>query len=87
VNSTLQRFGGAFGVAVATSVFTANGSLSSPAAFIAGFRPGLAVVAGLALLGGLAAMGVAQPPVPAIGSERGSSAGTDHPGGATAPAT
>jgi MFS family permease len=58
VNSTLQRFGGAFGVAVATSVFAAFGSLGSPPAFIAGFRPSFAAVAGLAVIGSLAAFGV-----------------------------
>ena len=58
VNSTLQRFGGAFGVAVATSVFAAFGSLGSPTAFIAGFRPSFTTVAGLAVLAALAAFGV-----------------------------
>ncbi len=58
VNSTLQRFGGAFGVAVATSSFAAFGSLASPTAFIAGFRPAFVVVAGLALIGAVAALGV-----------------------------
>jgi MFS family permease len=86
VNSTLQRFGGAFGVAVATSVFTAKGGLGSPTAFVDGYRPGLAVVAGLALLGGIAAFGVAGPRRPAIVPEGRRSAGPDHPGGATAPA-
>jgi EmrB/QacA subfamily drug resistance transporter len=33
VNSTVQRFGSAFGVAVATAVFAANGSLASPVSF------------------------------------------------------
>ena len=58
VNSTLQRFGGAFGVAVATSVFAAFGSLGSPTAFMAGFRPSFTMVAGLAVVGALAASGV-----------------------------
>jgi predicted MFS family arabinose efflux permease len=61
VNSTLQRFGGAFGVAVATSVFAAFGSLGSPTAFIAGFRPSFTMVAGLAVIGALAAFGVGNP--------------------------
>jgi MFS family permease len=64
VNSTLQRFGGAFGVAIATSVFAAFGNLASPDAFIAGFRPALTIVAGLAVIGGLAAFGVGKPPEP-----------------------
>jgi len=50
-NTTLQRFGGAFGVALATAVFAAHGHLGSPASFDAGFRPALAVAAGLSLLG------------------------------------
>jgi EmrB/QacA subfamily drug resistance transporter len=50
-NSTLQRFGGAFGVAVVTAVFTAHGELGSPAGFDAGFRPALAVAAATSLAG------------------------------------
>src|SRR5215472_14181972 len=42
VNNTLQRFGGAFGVAMVSAVFAANGHLGSPAAVTAGFRPALA---------------------------------------------
>jgi MFS family permease len=68
VNSTLQRFGGAFGVAVATSVFAAFGSLASPTAFIAGFRPSYTTVAGLAVLGALAAFGVNNAPAVAPAS-------------------
>jgi EmrB/QacA subfamily drug resistance transporter len=50
-NTTLQRFGGAFGVALATAVFAAHGHLGSAASFDGGFRPALAVAAGLSLLG------------------------------------
>jgi MFS family permease len=42
-NSTLQRFGGAFGVALATAVFSAHGHLGTAASFDRGFRPALAV--------------------------------------------
>jgi MFS family permease len=59
VNSTLQRFGGAFGVAIVTAVFAAHGHLGSPASFAAGFRPALVVAAGLSLLGAATAMLVA----------------------------
>jgi len=52
-NATLQRFGGAFGVAIVTSVLSSHGG------FEGGFRPALAVAAGLSLLGALAAAGVA----------------------------
>ncbi len=57
-NSTLQRFGGAFGVAVTTAVFAAYGHLGSPASFDAGFRPALVVAAGLSLLGAVTALAV-----------------------------
>jgi EmrB/QacA subfamily drug resistance transporter len=57
-NSTFQRFGSVFGVAVVTAVFAANGHLSTPGSFNAGFRPALAVVASLSLLGVLTALAV-----------------------------
>jgi len=58
VNGTMQRFGSAFAIAIASAVFAANGQLTSPAAFIDGFRPALAVVAGLAFIGAVAAVAV-----------------------------
>jgi EmrB/QacA subfamily drug resistance transporter len=58
VNTTLQRFGAVFGVAVITAVFSADGRLGTPAAFDAGFRPALAVAAGFSLLGALSALAV-----------------------------
>lgn len=51
VNSTLQRFGSAFAIAIAAAVFASNGHLGSPADFAQGFRPALEVVAGLSILG------------------------------------
>jgi MFS family permease len=57
-NSTFQRFGSVFGIGVATAVFAANGHLGTPASFTAGFRPALAVAAGLSLLGVLSALAV-----------------------------
>lgn len=57
-NSTLQRFGGAFGVAIATAVFAAYGGLSTPATFNAGFRPALAVCGALSALGAFTALTV-----------------------------
>jgi len=60
VNSTLQRLGTAFGVAVATAVFAANGSIASPARFTDGLRPALAAVAALSSLGALSALFVWQ---------------------------
>lgn len=58
VNNTLQRFGGAFGVAAVTAVFTAYGHLSSPAGVVAGYRPAIAVSAALSFLGALTALAV-----------------------------
>jgi EmrB/QacA subfamily drug resistance transporter len=57
-NVTLQRFGGAFGIAASTAVFAANGQLGTPASFTAGFRPALALAAGLSLLGVVSALAV-----------------------------
>jgi MFS family permease len=59
VNSTLQRFGAAFAVAIAAAVFTANGHIGTAVSFTAGFRPALALVAGLSLLGAITALAVA----------------------------
>jgi EmrB/QacA subfamily drug resistance transporter len=58
VNSTVQRFGSAFAIAIAAAVFAANGHVGSPVAFVAGFRPALVVVATLSLLGAVTALGV-----------------------------
>ena len=58
VNSTLQRFGAVFGVAVVTTVFTASGRIATPSTFTDGLRPALAVAAGLSLLGAFAAVAV-----------------------------
>jgi len=58
VNSTLQRFGSAFAIAVAAAVFAANGHLGSAVSFTAGFRPAMAVVAGLSLAGAVTALAV-----------------------------
>jgi EmrB/QacA subfamily drug resistance transporter len=57
-NSTVQRFGGAFGIAVATAVFAANGHLGTAAAFTSGFRPALALAAGLSIVGAVTALAV-----------------------------
>jgi MFS family permease len=58
VNSTLQRLGAAFAVALAAAVFTANGHIGTPVSFTAGYRPALGVVAGLSLLGAVSALAV-----------------------------
>ncbi|MGN6796325.1 MAG: MFS transporter [Streptosporangiaceae bacterium] len=69
VQSTLQRFGAVFGVAIVVAVFSANGRLSSPAGVVDGFRPALATAAGFSLAGAMAALATArrrgrQPAVP-----------------------
>jgi len=68
VNSTLQRFGAAFGIAVGSAVFAANGHIGTPATFVSGFQPALIVVASLSVLGAITALGV-QSRRPAMSSE------------------
>ncbi len=58
VTNTLQRFGGVFGIAAVAAVFAANGHLATPASVTAGFRPALAVSAGLSVLGAISALAV-----------------------------
>jgi len=58
VNSTMQRFGSAFAIAVASAVFTANGHFGTAASFTAGFNPALEVSAALSVLGAITALGV-----------------------------
>src|SRR5260370_30426273 len=58
VNSTLQRFGAAFAIALGAAVFAANGHIGTAASFQAGFRPALAVVASLSMLGAVVALAV-----------------------------
>jgi len=58
VNSTMQRFGAAFAIAIGAAVFASNGHIGTPATFIWGFRPALFVVASLSLAGALTALGV-----------------------------
>jgi EmrB/QacA subfamily drug resistance transporter len=70
VNNTLQRFGGAFGVAIATAVFAAHGHLGSPASVVSGYRPALAVAAALSLAGAIAAVAVGRrKPAPAADAQ------------------
>jgi MFS family permease len=60
VNNMLQRFGSAFGVAVVTAVFLANGNLTDASSFNAGLAPALVAAAGLSVLGALSALVVRQ---------------------------
>ncbi|HEX8008134.1 MAG TPA: MFS transporter, partial [Trebonia sp.] len=58
VSNTMQRFGAAFGIAIVTAVFTANGHLGSAASVTAGYRPAMVVSAAISLLGAVAAVAV-----------------------------
>lgn len=58
VSNTLQRWGAVLGVAIATAVFDARGSLASPETITNGYRPGLAVAAGLSVIGAVTAVAV-----------------------------
>ena len=43
----MRELGGVFGVAVAVAVFAGAGSYGSPASFLDGFAPAIAVLAGI----------------------------------------
>jgi MFS family permease len=58
ISTMMQRFGAVFAIAIVTSVFGAFGGLGSAADVTSGLRPGLAVAAGLSLLGALAALAI-----------------------------
>jgi MFS family permease len=58
VNSTAQRFGSAFAIAIGAAVFSANGHIGTPSSFVAGFQPALLVIASLSLVGAVTALGV-----------------------------
>ena len=54
--NTIREVGGVFGVAVLAAVFAANGSYESPAAYVAGLQPAIALGAVIVGLGALAAL-------------------------------
>ena len=54
VSNTMQRFGGAFGIALVSAIFAAHGHLGSAASFTAGYRPAMLGSAGLSLVGAVA---------------------------------
>jgi EmrB/QacA subfamily drug resistance transporter len=58
VNATTQRFGSAFAIAIGAAVFAGHGHIATPASFVAGYQPALIVIACLALLGAVTALGV-----------------------------
>ena len=55
-NSMTRELGGVFGVAVAAAVFAGAGSYASPNAFLDGFAPAVAVLAGFSALGAIVAL-------------------------------
>lgn len=69
VNSTVQRFGAAFAIALASVVFSSHGHLAGGSAFVAGFQPALLLAAGFSLTGAVAALGVRGRPSPAVRRE------------------
>jgi MFS family permease len=56
VNSSMRELGGVFGIAILAAVFAANGDYSTPANFIHGFRPAMAVAAAVPVAGLIAAL-------------------------------
>jgi EmrB/QacA subfamily drug resistance transporter len=75
--NTMQQFGAVFGIAIVTTVFNSKGSLASAASVTSGFRPALAVSAGISVLGAIVAIGmrrsapVAKPARPTLLADRG----------------
>jgi EmrB/QacA subfamily drug resistance transporter len=54
----MQQFGAVVGITIVTAVFNSRGSLAGQVAVTNGFRPALAVSAGLSVLGAVAALGI-----------------------------
>ncbi len=54
--NAIREVGGVFGVAVLAAIFSANGSYASPATYVAGLQPAIAVGAVFVGLGALAAL-------------------------------
>jgi EmrB/QacA subfamily drug resistance transporter len=56
--NTIREVGGVFGVAVLAAIFSANGDYSTPAAYVAGLQPAIAVGAVVVGIGALAALAI-----------------------------
>ena len=54
--NTIREVGGVFGVAVLAAIFSANGDYGTPAAYVAGLQPAIAVGAVVVGLGAIAAL-------------------------------
>jgi EmrB/QacA subfamily drug resistance transporter len=59
ISNMMQRFGAVFAIAIGSSVFAAYGGLGTPTSVTDGFKPALAVCAGLSLLATIAALATA----------------------------
>jgi EmrB/QacA subfamily drug resistance transporter len=68
VSNTMQRFGSAFGIAVASAVFAAHGHLGTVASFTSGYRPAMMVAAVISLAGAVAAVAVGRRSAAAAGA-------------------
>lgn len=67
--NTMQQFGAVLGVAVVTAAFNSKGSLATAASVTSGYRPALAVSAGISILGAVLAIGMGRTPrAPAAGA-------------------
>ena len=60
VSNTMQRFGGAFGIALASAIFAAQGHLGSAASFTAGYRPAMLGAVALSAAGSVASLAIAR---------------------------
>ncbi|MGW8063578.1 MFS transporter [Streptomyces ziwulingensis] len=78
-NNALREVGGALGIAVMASVFSAQGGYETPQSFVDGLRPAVAAGAGIVALGGIAALLIP-------GRRRGGDTVTDGTGAGPAPA-
>jgi len=56
--NTIREVGGVFGVAVLAAIFSANGSYTTPTAYVAGMQPAIAIGAVVVGLGALAALAI-----------------------------
>jgi EmrB/QacA subfamily drug resistance transporter len=72
-NNTIREVGGVLGVAVLASVFSANGSYGSPAAYVAGLAPAIWVGAAVVAMGAVVALAIpSRRPVARVNPERAS---------------
>jgi EmrB/QacA subfamily drug resistance transporter len=69
VSNTMQRFGGAFGIAIVSAVFAAHGHFGSAASFTSGYRPAMVVSAVISLAGAVAAVAVGRRSAASAGAQ------------------